>query len=186
MPSSTWVPISTVLDHVWKTNPRTVLDLGIGFGRWGFLCREFCDVFKGRLKPQQWRTKITGVEAFSDYIMEHHKFIYDDIIIGEAYGTLEYYVSQDIHFDLVIAGDIIEHFPKARGKRFLELCKKVTGKKLVLGVPFGDGYKQGAAMGNPYEEHKSTWDSSDFSGANILIVRERVKKRPYGIVTYDY
>ena len=33
-------------------NPSSVLDVGAGFGRWGFLIREFLEVWIGRYAPE--------------------------------------------------------------------------------------------------------------------------------------
>ena len=47
MPVSTPVHISHCLGRIIGLNPEPVLDVGCGFGLWGFLCREYLDVWNG-------------------------------------------------------------------------------------------------------------------------------------------
>jgi len=37
--------VSDVIMKIVTAEPATLLDIGVGFGRWGFLCRETLDVF---------------------------------------------------------------------------------------------------------------------------------------------
>ena len=93
MPTSFHKHISDVMDFVIEKKPKTVLDIGVGNGKWGFLSREYLDIY-GR--GSNWRketrtTRIEGIEAFSPYVMEspHITEIYDYIYIGKAQE--EYY-----------------------------------------------------------------------------------------------
>lgn len=45
MPTSTWKNISTFIEIIRSVQPRSFLDIGIGFGRWGLLVREYTDVW---------------------------------------------------------------------------------------------------------------------------------------------
>ena len=48
MPTSHHTYISDVITWVRKLQPKTVLDVGVGFGKWGHLFREYLDVMHGR------------------------------------------------------------------------------------------------------------------------------------------
>ena len=48
MPTSFHHHISKMVDWVVRLQPRSILDIGVGFGKWGFLCREYLDIFQGR------------------------------------------------------------------------------------------------------------------------------------------
>lgn len=186
MPSSTWVHTSTVCDLFWKYQPKTVLDIGIGFGRWGFLAREILDVFRGRYKPQDWQTKICGLEIFPDYLNFQQSF-YDEIKIGCG---LEFLQNTRQMFDLIIAGDVLEHFTKENGRKLIDSAYAHANKAAIFCVPLGDGYKQGKACGNEYEEHKAVWELSDFTSDSrfvqpVFTCNERVKRRPYCVAVME-
>lgn len=51
MPHSNHLPLTQMLDHVVRIKPKRVLDIGIGYGKWGFLIREALDFMKGRFEP---------------------------------------------------------------------------------------------------------------------------------------
>ena len=43
------VPILTIMQHL---QPRSVLDIGCGFGKYGVLLREYLDIWHERLEPK--------------------------------------------------------------------------------------------------------------------------------------
>jgi len=181
MPSSTWVHSGTVQDIAWKYQPKTVLDIGVGFGRWGFLIRELLDIFRGRYNKEDWQTRIVGVEIWPKYIREHHKYLYDKIYIGDV---RDYLKTCNESFDLIVAGDVIEHFEKEDGLKLIESLRLIVNKCLVVCIPLGDKYPQKEVKGNKAERHLSVWEDKDFDQFGViakLIIKERIKKRPYGV-----
>lgn len=44
MGTSNWQHISDCIEIIRDINPKTILDVGTGFGRWGILSREFLEV----------------------------------------------------------------------------------------------------------------------------------------------
>jgi tetratricopeptide (TPR) repeat protein len=159
MPVSTGIFITSALIEIEKLRPESVLDVGCGFGLWGFLCRMYLDVFPGRRGKEQWRTRIEGVEAFAKYIMPHQEFLYDKIHIGEIQELFD----QLGEFDLYIFGDILEHLPKQDGTRVLESAYRKAGKGILINVPLGEGWLREGNEDNPYEAHVSVWDLADFA-----------------------
>ncbi|MBC7343764.1 MAG: glycosyltransferase family 1 protein, partial [Clostridia bacterium] len=67
MPTSWYQVIPIVLDQIQSLQPRSVLDVGIGFGKYGMLIREALEVPLGRYYKHQWQIKVDGVEVFSGY-----------------------------------------------------------------------------------------------------------------------
>lgn len=61
MPIGNSVAVPYVVQHLMKRGPQRVLDLGIGFGMYGAVVRQWHD--RG-VRP--WRTHLTGVEVFAD------------------------------------------------------------------------------------------------------------------------
>lgn len=186
MPSSTWVHTSTVQDLLWKYQPKNILDIGVGFGRWGFLAREQLDIFRGRYNPKDWKTHITGVEAWSPYVQRHHKDIYNNIFVGTIQDFFKSPRYRDMSWDVIIAGDVIEHLPKQEALQIIEQLKWATRKAVIVCIPLGNGYPQGTTLGNHFEKHLSTWEESDFKDATrVTVVRERIKRRPYAVVLWE-
>ena len=159
MPSSDYRVINAVMPLYMASNPSTVLDIGVGFGKWGHLFREYGDIFRGRLERDEWQTIIHGVEIFDKYINDAQRAHYDKIIIADISkisGTLP-------NYDFIYAGDVIEHLPKQVAKRVISDLQR-KARRLVLSIPLGLDWPQGEVFGNDAEAHLSTWTVNDFEG----------------------
>ena len=158
MPSSFHFHLTKMVDWIVRVKPKAVLDIGMGFGKWGFLAREYTDIFANRYQRQDWQTRIDAVEAFPDYKTPCHEYIYNDIHYGDARQV----VPTLGRYDLVIVGDVIEHFTKAEGLALLAELRKRSRYVLISSptVEFG----QGDLLGNPYEIHRSAWGIDDLKG----------------------
>lgn len=162
MPSSRPCTIPLVLSLVRHVNPSTVLDVGIGFGKWGYLFREYTDIAASehdpaRYKKDAWRTQIEGIEAFEPYLHPAHEYIYDEVHIGNA---LEVLPSLGM-YDVVFLGDVIEHFEMTDGKKLLKAAMEHNGTCVLVTTPrFETG--QAELCENPLETHRSLWSESDF------------------------
>lgn len=153
MPISHWRNISCCLEYVRVVQPESVLDIGVGFGRWGILCREFLDICMGRYDRQDWKTKIDGIEIYQKYVKPYHAYFYNQILIGDAYNIIK---KMKISYDLMILGDVLEHFEKDRAIELLNICLKKS-RYVILNIPLGSGWEQGAVLGNLHETHRSSW-----------------------------
>jgi len=71
-------------------------------------------------------------------------------------------------FDAVIALDVIEHFKKKDALKLIHSMEKIAKKKVLIATPHGFA-KQSAYDGNPYQEHKSGWNASDFKKMGYTI-----------------
>lgn len=159
MPVSTSVHISHCLQYICNLQPQSVLDVGCGFGIWGFLCREYLDVMAGRVWPAQWQVRIDGIELFEPYIMDHQRFLYSSVRVGDAREAV-----RDMGpYDLVIAGDIVEHLEKEDGEEFLETLYGRANRALLVNIPLAEGWEHPEAYGNPGELHRSIWYPEDFA-----------------------
>jgi len=76
MGTSNWQNISYNIELIRKINPESILDIGVGFGRWGFLFREFLEIWDDENYSGKWKRKIDGVEIFPDYIKEYHNYFH--------------------------------------------------------------------------------------------------------------
>jgi hypothetical protein len=143
-----------MIDHVVRLQPTRVLDIGPGYGKWGFLVREALDFMPGRLDPEKWQVTIDGVDAFP-YASPILDWVYDRVITGSALDL----VDELRGYDLVILGDVIEHFEKRDGFRLLRALL-THNKNVLISTPL-DFFEQEIAD-NPYEQHLSCWGEADF------------------------
>lgn len=162
MPVSIQVQITHCLNKIIQVQPQSVLDVGCGFGKWGYLCREYLDVFPGRPFKHEWTTRIDAIEFFEPYIMEHQRFLYTNIMIGDVRDLCK----QIDHYDLIIAGDVIEHMFKDEAEAVVETLYAKSNKLLMVNIPIGEGWLHPEQYGNPAELHRSEWYLEDFSAFN--------------------
>ncbi len=159
MPTSTFMHIPALAYFLGQVMPTSILDVGLGNGKLGFIARDLLDVMKGeRYRKEEWQIRIDGIEVFDDYIQDHQRAIYNDIYIGDAFEVIDTLGS----YDLIILGDVLEHFEKDRALQFLAKCFAHANENLILCIPLGEGWTQPEVYGNSYEEHLSFWTADDF------------------------
>ncbi len=159
MGTSNWQNISYNIGLVRKLNPQSILDVGVGFGRWGILFREFLEIWEHSQYDGKWERVIDGVEIFPGYIKDYHKYFYSNIYIEDALSFLK---NTEKHYDLINFGDVIEHLTKNEGEELISLAME-KGKYVLINIPIGGNWAQGGTIDNPYEAHNSVWYNSDFT-----------------------
>ena len=170
MPSSHYFQLNEIVDLIALTNPMKVLDIGVGFGKYGFLAREYLELWKEGGEYQNWERQIDGIEAFEPYITPVHKFIYNNIFIGNALDILP---SLQDKYDLILMIDVFEHFTLEEGLRLLGECRK-KGKNIVISVPIAMSAQE-AVYGNLFERHKYAWKREDFKHISDKFFLRNVK-----------
>ena len=85
MPVSEINGIPLILHTIKRVHPKSILDVGCGFGKYGFLLREVLDWedFYGIDQPRHWKTIIDAVEIWEPYLTEIQRLIYSEIFIGD-------------------------------------------------------------------------------------------------------
>ena len=167
MPSSGPDVLTYGCKKIIGLEPSTVLDVGICFGKWGFLAREYTDIWHLRYPREVWKTQIDGVEIWKDYITDLQHQIYDHIYIGdivEVLPTLSRY-------DLIICSDVLEHVEKERGKVLLELIHTHSAHYFIV-VPVIVS-KQKEVLGNPWERHISSWSKDELAQYGQVSILDR-------------
>jgi hypothetical protein len=175
MPSSRPNTIPTVIHLLRQLNPRSILDVGVGFGKWGHLFREYTDVLEAEHEPSRyqrknWRVRIDGIEGHAAYVTPMHRFLYNRIHIGDAAKLLPRLPP----YDLIFLGDIIEHFDRAAGLALLRTAHAKARKAVIVSTPRFET-EQEDLCGNELERHRSLWAAKDFRkfpGAAIKTVDE--------------
>jgi len=149
--------------------PRTVVDVGVGGGRMGFLAREYGHhPWHPRARGEG--VHIVGIEGYEPYITDVQRALYDDLLIGDALETLGRLASEGRRFDLAIASDIIEHFEHADGLRLVESCLAVAD---VLLVATPRGFFDQTSEDNELQEHRSFWPEHELLRAGATAVLHR-------------
>jgi SAM-dependent methyltransferase len=169
VPTSNPANLTPIGRYLRSYKPRSVLDIGIGFGKWGFLAREFLDVWEGRYRPDQWQVRIEGIEIYNDYISPLHEYIYDEIHIGDVREVVPLITRS---FDLVLAIDVLEHLPQFD---VLALVAALTERHGVLmaNVPAGGILTLHDHMhrfDNDHERHISHWSRRSLHAAGAVQV----------------
>jgi len=161
MPSSSPFAITPIIDQVMKLNPRSILDLGVGFGKWGALFREYLDIWHWRLYPDEWDIIIVGVEGDSRLINPLSKFVYTDIIESKI-EMLDWDELQS--FDLICMFDVIEHLPKPLGFEVLRKAWKHATKSLFVTTPTPEdfAFSKHGRWADDLGGHKARWSPEDF------------------------
>jgi hypothetical protein len=144
--------------------PRSVLDLGVGFGKYGVLLREKLDIESGRLTPERWSVRIDGVEGFEGYCNPIHGFVYNRLWFEDFSKDPDKYRD----YDLVLLIDSLEHLDKPVGERVLQRLR-INNRQMIVSCPDCDCL-QGAVNGNEYQRHRARWYRHEFValGGNIL------------------
>ena len=158
MGTSNWQNIPFCIETLMKIAPMRALDVGVGFGRWGMIVREFCDVWYGRVLCSDWQVHIEGVEGFASSIDKYHHSFYNKIHIGDFRAVIR---TLNRHWDVVIFGDVLEHFEKVEAIDLLNWAL-ANSDYVLVNIPLGTDWPQEDVYQNPFERHLSTWNAGEF------------------------
>lgn len=147
------------MELIAYTRPKKLLDIGVGFGKYGFLAREFLELWDGREKYDDWTVQIDGIEAYEEYITDLQKKVYSRIYIGTAQDILP---TLKDRYDLILLIDVLEHLERNQALELIKTCLDVS-RNLALSTP-KEWIPQEDAFGNDFETHRSHWTKSDLKG----------------------
>src|ERR1051326_2477501 len=133
MPSSRPNTIPTVIHLVRQLKPQSILDVGVGFGKWGHLFREYTDILEAEHAPpryqrENWQARIDGIEGHAAYLTEMHRFIYNKVFVGGARVLMR----TVYRYELIFMGDILEHFEHADGRQLLHDAMEKSNQAVIL------------------------------------------------------
>lgn len=155
MPTSDIFNIPAVVTAVTAFNPRSILDVGCGFGKYGMLLREYTDVAARRYNRADWQVRIVGVDGFEGYRNPLWDAVYDEVRVGEITKVLP----ELGQFDVILIADVIEHFEKPVAQAIIRQAVSMSST-VVVSTPH-DFYPQGAEFGNEYERYRCLWTAAD-------------------------
>ena len=175
MPFSQASQLSSIVGFLENRRPESILDVGTGMGQYGFLARtnlEHTNLFvvdgaRAAQRPKtEWRIRIDVIEAFSTYLTPVHDYVYNEIHVGDALDVLPGLPAQE--YELVLAIDILEHFDREEGWRFLDELKRVSKGAALVSTP--KKFLHQEVQANPYENHRSVWKKKDLASVGFTKV----------------
>lgn len=191
MASSFQSQISTIIHLAMKLQPKTVLDVGKGFGKYGFLLHEYIGINPHkRINPsmkmkEQSSVIIDAVDADPDLMLPHLDQLYDHVYMQDIHQNMNF----QRRYDLVLMVDVIEHLKKEEAITFLKKCL-AEGSALIVATPV-DFFEQDLYE-SEYEHHVSHWKLGDFQklgqvdmqiidgGAVYLLSNSKIDIRGFG------
>lgn len=163
MPTGHESTIPITIKLVKELNPKTIIDVGIGFWKYGLLFREYLWCMNGKILPAESELRIMGIEAEPRYIY-HQEAWYDHIYIGDVVTFMLQY--QDTPVDeldmvnLVFMADVFEHLTKGDALNVLAFFKE-RSKAIVIMTPLR--FFESHVEGFPTENHRSHWTVQEFN-----------------------
>ncbi len=154
MPTSSSYILTPVLSFVSWLGPRSVLDVGCGYGQWGILLRQHLDYpWTIESTHPRWGRRIDAIEVWEGYRTSLWNFAYDHVVVGDALSVVRELPSGE--YDLALCVELLEHLPPPRGRLLLGELRRVAAHLLVTtpDLPMA----QGEIAGNPHERHRSFW-----------------------------
>ena len=138
MPYSDNSNVDWIIDNINKIQPKLILDIGVGAGKYGKLVKS--------VAPE---CKLYGIEVWQPYVEEFNLLsIYDSIFVEDA---REFDLSTNTVYDVIFLGDILEHMNELDAISLWEKSLK-SSRYVLMSIPTIH-YPQGHEHGNPYEEH---------------------------------
>lgn len=119
-----------------------VLDVGCGFGEWGFLIRTRKDG----------SPFLIGVDIWHPHLM---RLCGLNVYTALVHVRLPFLPFRDKSVDVSLACEILEHLPKSSGYQLLEEIERISRKLVIVSTPLG--WPQDEIYGNPHEKHISEW-----------------------------
>jgi hypothetical protein len=151
MPSS-WTGLDHYLvdDLKGLIKPVTAIDFGVGNGKIGIHLQRECP-----------SCHVIGYEIFSDYLTDEVRGFYTETVVADARETL---ASEKV-VDLVVFGDILEHFRKSEA---LDMLEHWNYRSRWIAVVTPLSYLQGPIDGNIHESHHCVISLEDLCRFNLV------------------
>jgi SAM-dependent methyltransferase len=136
-----------IVPNLKSTKEKTFLDVGCGFGVWGYKIRAYSN-----------NSYLIGIDIWKPYLLQtKRKCVYDDLVIADA----SHLPFREKSIDITLACEVIEHIHDSKTATFLFSLETITKEKLIVSTPNYE-YLQSEIHGNPYEKHISFLKHSTF------------------------
>jgi hypothetical protein len=148
MPYSSFIFDDAILEIIRLIHPKIFLDLGAGAGKYGLMAKGINSSIK-----------TIAVEIEKDYLKKFNLHsIYNEVWNIPLINLINYkYLN--LNFDVIMAGDVLEHLRKSEG---IDLLNFLIYRSKWIIVKFPYRYLQNAVDDYVSEAHISVWTESDF------------------------
>lgn len=171
--------IPNILDIVKKLNPKSILDIGVGFGKYGVLFRDLLEIPHERYAKENWQIKVDGVEACKAC----HNPIYDFAYNNVYYDNILTLIDTLPSYDCIILINVMEYFTKEDGLRLIEKLVDHCNKSVIVSTPFYQN-RQNNQLENKFEQNESVWSLVDFEKFNFIYERVAIEDNSAHIFTF--
>lgn len=182
MPVSVWLGLEYTLEAIVSRRPQAVLDVGLGFGLWGHLLRQYLDVWEGNIQREQWQIRIDGVEIEAARIQPHSHYLYSNTYVGDARQVVPQQAAQ-VTYDVILFGDVLEHLPKPDSMVLLKQAIWLAASTVVIRIPLGLGWREEGRT--PPDHHRSKWWVEDFAAFSSSIRLYKYHGADYGVIVIN-
>lgn len=163
MPTSHYKQIPAIIEAAIALAPRSILEVGIGCGKYGALLREYLTVWDHYFEP--WGSVpllIDGIEIHELYASSPAWSCYDNVTIGDARELASLLGRR---YDMALMVDVLEHFDHDDGYALVRsLLEHVDA--LLIGVP-AVFIPTVEVWSNPHEVHRCSWSAADLPGLTV-------------------
>ena len=120
MVTSEYEQIPHVMVEMVRESPRSVLDVGFGWGKYGVLAREYTQA-----------ERVDGIDV------EPPRYpVYDHVYLGDLRNLPALLPADVPRYDLAIFLEVIEHLEKPAGITLVDqLCERA--KRVIITTPWG-------------------------------------------------
>jgi SAM-dependent methyltransferase len=145
------LPFSPFRGIMWRffcdKSVYAVLDVGVFRGAVGRLVRLL----------EKRRHFIVGIDRHRPYLMSCKQTgIYNELLLADG----RYLPFRNGVFDTVVAVEVIEHFPKEDGLRFLEALESLVKYQVIFTTPVG--FMEIYNLDSEFQRHLSGWVPEEF------------------------
>jgi SAM-dependent methyltransferase len=137
-----------------KIDGLVILDVGCGYGEWGFFIRTRKVGLPYMIGADIWRPHLERLCPLG---------IYEGLIQVKV-PILPF---KEKSVDVSLACEILEHLPKHDGYLLLNELERVSRSLIIVSSPMG--WPQEEIYGNPYESHISEWKPEEFENLGYKV-----------------
>lgn len=151
MPSSYVDSFAPIVHLLIQEQPRRVLDIGPGWGKYGLACREYLPDLEYLAAVEVPQGRLSTQDA-----------IYDHVMVGDVRNAP---ATTFAGYDIALLVDIIEHMSLEDGAQLLRTIQE-AGCHPLVSTPkiWMDQHDES----NPYETHVSLWTWEHFVEHGVL------------------
>lgn len=156
--------LTPVANLLVMTDPKTVLDVGVGFGNYGIIARAYLDVWRGRMFKEKWQTIIDGIEYYKEFKTPIYDFIYDHLFWGDVFELLPKLPK----YQAVILMHIVEHLEKPQALKLITMAKSHCTKRIIIGTP--SQFFNTGCPDHPKEQHRCLFTPLEFKNSGYQVI----------------